>query len=314
MMSENPPDGRSKGLGPKLVTEDSFAALVRAYMLSPKFLGYSAGTQDTWGRELRFAARPDTLGAKSRYELRPALVQAYLDALAGRPGKQAVARAALIQLERWAIVRDLLPRQIMLGVETARPQGGHLPWTDADVELGERCARPDLARVITLAANTGQRGSDLIRMGPTDVETFQGIDGINVLQRKTGRQVWVPITSPLAQAMATWERRPGPFLRRPDGAPWGRKGLTMAWDWQRKHSEALGALDERGLVLHGLRGTACVRLRQAGATMLQIADMIGMSGRMVERYCRFSSQRENAVAAVIHLERTLSERKINMSK
>lgn len=296
------------------VTEDCFAALVRAYMLSPKFLGYSAGTQDIWGRELNFAARPKCLGAVSLQVLRPALMQAYLDGLDGRPGKQAVAKAALIQLEKWAIVRDLLPRQIMLGVETGRPQGGHLPWTDAEVELAERCARADLTRVITLAANTGQRGSDLIRMCPTDIETFEGIDGINVIQRKTGRQVWLPITSPLAKAMATWERRPGPFLTHMDGRPWNRKALTMAWDWQRKHNAALGGLDERGLVLHGLRGTACVRLRQAGATIPQIADMVGMSAKMVEHYCRFSLQRENAVAAVYHLERTLSERTIDMSK
>ena len=37
---------------------------------------------------------------------------------------------------------------------------------------------------MTLAANTGQRGSDLVRMGPTDIETYQGIDGINVTQLK----------------------------------------------------------------------------------------------------------------------------------
>jgi hypothetical protein len=36
--------------------------------------------------------------------------------------------------------------------------------------------------------------------------------------------------------------------------------------------------------------------------------MIGMSAQMVERYCRFSVQKENAVAAVLHLERTLGER------
>lgn len=309
-MSENPQNGRSKL---QLVTDESFGALVRAYMQSPKFLGYSPGTQDVWGRELQFAARPDCLGAKSRHEMRPALVQAYLDGLDGRPGKQAMARAALVQFEKWAIVRDLLPRQIMLGVETGKPQGGHIPWTDAEVELGERCARADLSRVITLAANTGQRGSDLIRMCPTDIETFQGIDGINILQRKTGKQVWVPITSPLAKAIAAWERRPGPFLRRPDDAPWERKDLTMAWDWQREHNNALSGINERGLVLHGLRGTACVRLRQAGATIPQIADMAGMSAKMVERYCRFSLQRENAVAAVYHLERTLRERAIDLS-
>jgi integrase len=137
----------------------------------------------------------------------------------------------------------------------------------------ERCCRADLSRVITLAANTGRRGSDLIRMCPTDIETFKSVEGINVVQRKTDRQVWVPITSPLARTMVAWERRRGPFLTHLDGRPWKRKALTMAWDRHREHNKDLGSLNERGLVLHGLRGTACVRLRQAGATIPQIADM-----------------------------------------
>ena len=63
-------------------------------------------------------------------------------------------------------------------------------------------------------------------------------------------------------------------------------------------------LKDAGLVIHGLRATACVRLSRAGATTRQISDMIGMSEQMVARYCRFSDQKENAVAAVMHLDGT----------
>lgn len=306
---------------PKLlrVTEDSFAAVIRAFMseTNPKWMGYADATRDAWGRELRLAAHPDALGAVSLQSIRPALVQAFLDGLDGRPGKQANAIAALKQLEKWAIVRDILPREITKGVETGRPQGGHIPWTDDHVALAERCARSDLARVITLAANTGQRGSDLIRMVPTDLEIYSGVAGINVTQKKTKRQVWVPITSPLSAAMSTWDRRPGPYLCRPDGAAWTRKELTDAWSDERERNPALAPLrlvQGRPLVLHGLRGTACVRLRRSGATVPQIADMVGMSEEMVARYCRFSLQKENAVAAVYHLERTIRERNLDMSK
>jgi DNA-binding CsgD family transcriptional regulator len=67
-------------------------------------------------------------------------------------------------------------------------------------------------------------------------------------------------------------------------------------------------------VLHGLRGVACVRLKRAGAATAQIADMVGMSEAMVANYCRFSIQKANAAAAVILLERTISERKLDKSK
>lgn len=312
MKSENPPSERPIAAR---VTEDSFAALVRAFKTSPKFQGYGESTKEMWGRELDFAARPDCLGALGRHEIRPSLVQAFMDGLSGRPGKQAAALSAIRQLEKWAVVRDLLPRQITLGVETEDSDGGHIPWTEQQVAYAEKNLPPHLSRVITLAANTGQRGSDLIRMGWPDIELFQGIEGINVVQQKTKRQVWVPITSDLAAAMKTWDRsRALPFLTRADTRLWTRKKLTEAWTYQRERNPLFksyrlcGPENDRPMVLHGLRGHACVRLLRAGANTRQIADMVGMSEEMVATYTRFSVQRENAVAAVIHLERAIRER------
>jgi integrase len=288
------------------ITEECFAAVIRAFLASPRFQGYSSATQEVWGRELRLAERPDTLGAISVNVLRPALVQAFMDGMADRPGKQAAALAALRQVERWAIVRDLLPQPITMGVEIGKSHEGHRPWSDEQVALAEAHARSELARVITLGANTGQRGSDLVKMRWSDLEVYNGRTGINVVQKKTGREIWVPITRELETAMATWERRPGFLLLRPTGIPWTRKALTWAWIVERDANPALRPL--AGLVLHGLRATACVRLLRVGANTRQIADMVGMSEEMVGRYCRFSVQRENASAAVLYLDRNRSER------
>jgi DNA-binding CsgD family transcriptional regulator len=79
-------------------------------------------------------------------------------------------------------------------------------------------------------------------------------------------------------------------------------------DYEKKTNPALADLAAADLVMHGLRGHACVRLRRAGLTAMQIADMIGMSVPMVERYCRLSVQKENAVAAVVQLQGTVAER------
>lgn len=286
-----------------------FAALVRAFKNSPKFRGYRPTTAEMWGRELEFMCRPNCLGEISLKVLRPALVQAYMDGLEGRPGKQANALGILRQMERWAIARDLLGRPITMGVEIERMDGGHTPWSEADVARAEQFAKPFIARVVTLGANTGQRGSDLIRMGPTDVETYEGIDGINVTQQKTGRKVWVPINSRLAEVLKTWERRLGPWLRDQDDQPFRtRKRLTDAWTYERDHNRNLEELKRAGLVLHGLRGCACVNLLRAGANTRQISDVVGMSEPMVARYTKLSAQRENATAAIIHLNRTISER------
>jgi integrase len=299
---------------PKFISEDSFAALVRLYFTAnPKWRTYSSSTQTTWRRELNFAAQPDCLGAVSLQEIRPALVQAFIDGIADRPGKQGASLRALRQLEKWAIVRDYLPRPITTGVEIGHSDDGHIPWTDEQVAVAEQHARPDLARVVTLGANTGQRGSDLIRMCWTDVEVYEGRPGVNVVQQKTGRKIWVPILSTLAAAMETWQREPGPFLRRPNGLPWNRVDLSNQWQRERDRNPALLEHSKTPLVIHGLRAHACVRLRRAGCNAQQIADMVGMSVPMVEHYCRFSEQRANATAALLHME-TFREREGGMSR
>ena len=146
-------------------------------------------------------------------------------------------------------------------------------------------------------------------MGPTDIEIYHGLTGINVVQEKTKKPLWVPILPALATEMETWERAPGPFLQRLDGRPWKKDDLTDHIERARaKHPELAG------LVLHGLRGHACVQLRRAGLSASLIEDMVGMSVPIVERYCRFSAQRENATAAVIQLAKTVQEHGAQLMK
>lgn len=288
----------------------SFAAVIHAYLASPKFQKLSQATQVSYRRYLKLAEHPDVLGALPASVIRPSLVQGFLDGLSDRPGSQINARVALKAVEKWAIVRDLLPFPITLGTEVEKSKGGHKPWSDAQVAAAEYYARPEFARVITLAANTGQRGSDLYRMRWSDIEDVDGRPGINVKQRKTGRQIWIPMTQHLIAAMATWERRPTPLLLKPRGGAWNsRNALSTAWSRERDAHPQLSIVCA-GMVLHGLRATACVRLRRAGATPQQIADMVGLSVQMVERYCRFADQKQSALAAVHHLDRTARERAI----
>src|SRR5262249_32808807 len=144
--------GRGRPFRAAKITDKGFAAVIRAVMASPQFQGYSPATREVWSRELRLAERPDTLGAISVNILRPALVQAFIDGLSDRPGKQAAALAALRQVERWAIVRDLLSQPITTGIEFTQSHDAHHPSTHNQVRLAETHARLELARVVTVAA------------------------------------------------------------------------------------------------------------------------------------------------------------------
>lgn len=288
----------------------SFAAVIRAYMMSPKYDALAHSTRVSYGYLLRLAERPDTLGSLPVDVIRPALVQAFLDGFADRPAQQKCAQTALKAIERWAIVRDLLPYPITTGTEAPGGEGGYEPWPDELVALAERECRPHLSRVITLAANTGQRGSDLVKMRWTDIEEYDDRPGINVRQKKTGLVIWIPMTQELMRATSSWERRPAPILLKEDDQPFTRAQLSDQWLRERDTRPALAPIAAAGCVLHGLRGTACVRLLRAGAHTRQIADMVGMSELMVKRYTRFATQRENALAAVHYLDKTKVERPV----
>ena len=131
-----------------------FAAVIRAYLTSPKFQALAPATRVNYRHLLGLAERPDTLGAIPVEQMRPALVQAFLDGFSDRLAQQRCAQTAIKSLEKWAVARDLLPRPISTGTEAPGGNGGHVPWTDEQVDLAEQNARPHLSRVITLAANT----------------------------------------------------------------------------------------------------------------------------------------------------------------
>jgi integrase len=295
-------DGRSA-----IIKGGTFAELIHAYLASDKFGTLASTTKSGYRALLALAERPETLGAYSVDVIRPALVQAFLDGLADRPALQKNAKVALKAVERWALVRDRLPRPITTGTEAPGGDGGYEPWTDEQVQRAERYAKPPLARAVTLGGNTGQRGSDLVKMRWSDIEEYQGYPGINVVQKKTGLPIWIPFTQELIRAISTWERRPTFLLLKEDGTPFTRHQLSDQWTHERDTNPALAPLKEAGCVIHGLRATAVVRLRRAGAPTGQIKDMVGMSEQMVNHYCRKSVQRENAIAAVHYLGRTQTE-------
>jgi len=284
----------------RYVNPGTFAEVIRKYRASHKFLKLAVSSQKHWGYLLSIAELH--LGAYSVDQIGPPEVQAFLDGFSDRLAQQRSAKAAIKAVEKFAIVRRLLPWPVTTGTEAPGSDGGHEPWTDDQVELAERESRPHISQIITLSVNTGQRNSDVIKMRWTDLEVFEGRMGINVIQKKTGVRIWIPLTQKLADALEQWERRPGFIALKENGMPWERHQATLQWARERDTKPALAPLKAAGLVLHGLRATAVVRLRRAGATTGQIKDMVGMSEPMVGRYCRMSVQRENALAAVHYLD------------
>lgn len=293
-----------------------FSEVVDDYLSSDTFAALAPATQGNWKRALMRASN-GTLGSLDVEHVRPAVIQAHLDGFSDFPGKQSVTREALRALEKWAIVRDRLSGSITLGTQIIGSDGGHDPWTDEQIEAAIKYARGGLSRVISLAINTGQRGSDIVKMRWSDVVAHEGRQGINVLQLKTGRQLWIPLTAEFCAEMATWERRPPFFIvLTPSGLPFSRNRLSHDWTYERDHNPNLAEHKAAKLVLHGLRSSTVIRFRKLGFTELEIASYIGMSEPMVRRYSRHANQQKMALASVERLEnyRKVDQKRNNETK
>lgn len=283
------------------VANGSLTEVIRQFMLSDKFLKNKPGTIEN-NRHLLSQVMRHELGEMRVESIRPSHVQAYLDTMADRPGARSNALVALKALQKWAIVRDKLPHHITTGAEAPRDEDeNHTPWPEELVELAEKTFPTHMAKVVTLGSNTGQRGSDLVNMRWSDIATHDGYPGINVKQKKTGLEVWVPFTPELLKAMEGWERRPGYMLFREDGTKFEREHLSCRWLRLRRQP---GMEPFRDLVLHGLRGSAVVRLRKAGCSQYEICSYVGMSPKMVSRYSKKAEQIDLALAAVRRMKRT----------
>lgn len=281
-------------------TTDTVNALIDAYETSPAFLDpdtLSDSTRDLYRRTLRVART--AWGELPSAGLRPVHVQAVMDGLSATKGKANAFLGTMRALSAWARARGHVDASLTEGVKPYPVTGGHKPWTSTQIEAALTELTGTIRLGVLLYVYTGQRGSDVIRLGWTDVDE----GGFSLRQRKTGREIWCPIVPELAAEMAKWERRPGPFLLQDSGKPFTRKLFSKHFATAREEIPALA-----GVTLHGLRCTAVIRLRREGLSVAQISDITGMSLAMIERYSRFADRKTSGQAALVSLSRTRGER------
>jgi len=276
------------------VPTDTINALADAYeagwpMLRRKL---SEATKEQYRRSLRVVRA--AWGDLRSEALRPSHVQALMDGLASTPGKANNVLDALRAMCRWAMgPRELLSRDPTLGVLHFADGEGHKPWTPEQLKIADEKFSGMLRRAYVLTRYTGQRISDVVRLGFTDIDE----GGFALPQKKTGVRPWCPIFPELEVEMATWEKRPGPFLLQESGRPFSTNAIWKAFDAAREDYPAL-----KDAVWHGLRANAVIHLRQSGHSIAQISDMIGMSAPTVERYCRHADRKAGGQAVLLRLK------------
>jgi integrase len=158
-------------------------------------------------------------------------------------------------------------------------------WTDADIAHLKKTCSPEIAHAVDLAAHTGLRLGDLLRLSWSHV----GEDAIVVKTSKTKNEAIIPLYDGLRDVLARIPRRSPVILTNSKNRPWSgfgasyTKAKTKAWP---------GGID---LHFHDLRGTAATKFYLAGMSEREIGEIMGWEEESVRKIIRRYVDRHAAI-------------------
>jgi integrase len=167
-------------------------------------------------------------------------------------------------------------------------------WTDADIVRIKQSCTAEIAHAIDLAAATGLRRGDLLRLSWSHVHEHE----IVIPTSKSGRRVdaRIPLYADLRAVLARIPKRSPTVLTNSRGRPWkGGDGLGTGFIRAKKDA-GIGDLH-----FHDLRGTAATRFYVAGLDKRVIAEILGWTEGSVDNIIRKYVDRAAATKAVIRL-------------
>jgi integrase len=175
---------------------------------------------------------------------------------------------------------------------------GFHSWNDDEIAQFEKRQPIGTPARLALALwlYTGQRRSDVVRMGPQHIRN--GVLGVR--QQKTGFELAIPVHSTLAAVIAKTPTYHLTFLTNQFGRP-----FTAGYfgQWFREQCDMAGL---RHCSAHGLRKAAARRLAEAGCTAHEIAAITGHASlKEVARYTAAVDRKQLAESAMAKV-RTLS--------
>lgn len=153
----------------------------------------------------------------------------------------------------------------------------------ARTSQGKAACSIELAQAVDLAAYSGLRLGDLIRLAWTHI----GDDAIVLPTGKSRhqREAIIPLYDELRDVLAGIPKRAATVLTSAWGRPWTQSGLSSAV--QRVKNLTPG-WEDRDLHFHDLRGTAATRFYKAGLDRRVIAEIMGWEeahvGKIIRRY------------------------------
>jgi integrase len=281
-----------KEIGEARSQPGTIAALVAAYFSSPQFKGLSPSTQATYRGIIERFRREH--GHRRVATLQREKLAEMLGNRASTPSAANNWLRMVRMLMQFAIFINMRSDDPTRGIKTLKVRSaGFLTWGEDQIAAYRKThALGTKARLaLELLVNTGQRRSDVVRMGRQHIR-----DGIlSLRQQKTGVLIEIPV---LPEMQAALEAMPKSehltFLTTEFGKPFTAAGFG---NWFRDRRKEVGLA--KGYAAHGLRKAAATRHANSGATAHELMAWFGWTTlKEAERYTRAANRRRLAQAAM----------------
>jgi integrase len=153
-------------------------------------------------------------------------------------------------------------------------------WTDADIEKVRVHCSDEVAWAVDLAAHTGLRAGDLVKLSWSHVSA----DAIIMRTGKSrGRkEAIVPLYPELRALLERIPKRSTAILTSSLKRPWNKDGLSGRFAEAKNKAWP----EDTDLNFNDLRGTAATKFYIAGFTIREIAEMMGWEEESVDKIIR----------------------------
>jgi integrase len=268
----------------------TIAALARSYLRSAAFAQLAAETQRS--RRPMIDSLVANYGNLPIARLEHKHVRKILDGMAATPGRAHIMLTTIRTLTALALDDGLIASDPAASIKRPKIRGEIRAWTEDEIATYEQhypVGTP--ARLaLALALYTGQRASDLVRMGRQHIRN--GV--LAVRQKKTKTDLAIPLHPELKKILSATPHEHLTILVTEHGKPYA-SASTLS---KRVRAWARQAGIE-GVTIHGLRKSCCTRLAEAGCTVHEIQAISGhKSLKEVERYTRAAAQKLMAERAI----------------
>lgn len=172
-------------------------------------------------------------------------------------------------------------------------------WTDEDLARAKAVASAELGWAFDLAAHTGLRLGDLVRLSWSHV----GQNAIEITASKSRRAgkrpktAVIPLYGELRALLERIPKRATTVLTNTRGRPWTVNGIGTSIQDAKNES----GLSEADLHFHDLRGTAATKFYLGGLSVRVIAEVLAWDEDTVDRIIRRYVGRQAATLETIRL-------------